>query len=87
MQKLPRQAGGIAEQTSQNWHESRDREVQFSDQASDVNVLNWLSLLMQQGNSDNNDPTMPGTDQKMPSQFRTINSIGKGQSQTRARWA
>jgi hypothetical protein len=87
VQKLPGQAGGIAEQTSHNWPESRDREVQFSHQASGVIVLNWESLLVQQGNSGSNDPTTPGTGQRMPGQSRTINSIGKGQSQIRARWA
>jgi hypothetical protein len=56
MQKQPHQAGGIAEYTSRNRPESRDREVQFSHQTLGVIVLNWLSLLVQQGNSSNNAP-------------------------------
>lgn len=87
MQKLPHQVGSIAEQTSRNRHESCDGEVQFSHQTSDVAVPNWKSLLMQQGNSGSGDPTMLGTDQRMTGQFRTISSIGKGQSQISARWA
>ncbi len=87
MQKLPHQVGGIAEQTSRNRHESRDRKVQFSHQVSGFIVPNWESLLVQQGNSGSNDLTTPGTGQRMPGQSRTINSIGKGQSQISARCA
>jgi hypothetical protein len=87
MQKLPYQVGRIARETSHNWPESREYEVQFSHQTSDRVAPNWLSLLMQQGNSEGNANKMPGAGQRMQGQFRTINSIGKGQSQIRARWA